>query len=360
MERQQTSHADEILGEILERRAKARCLTFKVVSKFGDTEAEFEHLLPEGLLKEDDRRDWVGNIIKAASKELSKVQNIKSDLLYAQWACLAVFEGDGRERCWWACSEPFIYKLGTRLANVPEASISAFTIRLCSMKRVPKPLNPDDHFSKELQDHLVRATQRNHVGLEYLPAVHIRAVLGPSCVARLHSEQRWRDYDKFQALEIFKLPENKSKQITHHSAKLLAAWLLADLDLTVFWTIAQNHAEFSDRQVALRVQTTSQFDQLFNRQPGFRQLKEQYPDLKTLLESNTDHLKALNKAWRIVTPFRIVKKYKQYVGQVVPTRLMSSAAFSGSNSIQERVVRLEPGYQHFHEVGIVICVIRLR
>ena len=60
----------------------------------------------------------------------------------------------------------------------------------------------------------------------------------------------------------------------------------------------------------------------------------------------------LNSAWRKVDPYRGLKTYVQRPGQVIPTQLVHvTLSASGKQfSIEERVVRIEPGYQDFSKV----------
>ena len=256
----------KVIDEILLRRAKERSLVLTIIGKFETNQVEFEHFLPKGFLeRQNDRRDWLGHIIEAASNELSKLQDLKHDLLYAHWAYLTILDGAGKQRSWWACSEPFIYKLGTPLASqiltgAQEATIS-LTISLRSVKRQFQSLAAGSHFSDALRDQLLQGTRRNHHGHEYLPAVHIREVLTPSCLGRLHAQQRWRNYEDFHARGIFILPDDMEKRITHGCGKLLAAWLIEKLDLKSFWAAAQKYGEFSDQYLAFSLKAGSYLEQ---------------------------------------------------------------------------------------------------
>ena len=304
----------KIIDEILLRRAKERSLVLTTIAKFESNRVEFEHFLPKGFLeRQDDRRDWLGHIIKAASKELSKLQDLSHDLLYAHWAYLTILGGDGTERSWWACSEPFIYKLGTPiaaqiLAGAQESTIS-LTISLRSVRRQFQSLATNSRFSEALRDQLLQGMQQNHHGREYVPAAHIREVLSPSCLGRLHAEQRWRSFEEFHSRGLFILSDDMEKSITHRCGKLLAAWLIAKLDLKSFWAAAQKDGDFSDQHLTLGLQAGSYLEQYRQDQHAkLVYMLEQNPALKHFFDNKPGPLQALSKAWSMVNPFRILKK----------------------------------------------------
>ena len=138
------------------------------------------------------------------------------------------------------------------------------------------------------------------------------------------------------------------RRITHRCGKLLAAWLIAGLDLKSFWAAAQKDGDFSDQHLTLGLQAGSYLEQ--HRQDQHVKLVyvlEQNSALKHFFDNKPGLLQALSKAWGMVNPFRILKKYRQYPKQTLPRYLVGMPSRSKDNRVEERNVRIEPGYQHF-------------
>lgn len=134
---------------------------------------------------------------------------------------------------------------------------------------------------------------------------------------------------------------------------LLAAWLLANLDRTIFWAAAQKDATFTVAQVARGLHATSvSFEEEYDWPESLRRILKQTRAFRDFCVFRPKQLGALNKSWRKVDPYRSLKAYPHCPGQVIPTQLMhaSQPASDEISQSEEHIVRIEPGYQDFSKV----------
>ena len=113
------------------------------------------------------------------------------------------------------------------------------------------------------------------------------AILSPSCLGAMHAHQSRHDYETFHSLKLFSLPDALRRHLTHRCAKLLAAWLFAELDLTIFWAAAQESAAFTDAQMAHSLHAASiPFEEESDKLESLSLMLEQNQISETILYSD--------------------------------------------------------------------------
>ena len=170
-----------------------------------------------------------------------------------------------------------------------------------------------------------------------------------TCVGRLFSNESLRNADQYIEFGILGLPNKVFEHVPHHTSKLLAAWILAGVDLTPFWISVWKHAnDFAD---------CSPFD-LARQQPGtgspFLEILDHQPEMKAFFKGPKqfeETCEALYEAWKIFSPCRVKRKYQKAADQVVPTSAIAALSFQIDCPVDETLVRLEPGYQDTREVS---------